>query len=104
MFGNMFGGIKEKQALADEELRKMRLEEEVDGGAIKLVFDGKGEWKDISIAPTVLKDADQLEDLLISLAGKVQSVALEKQQVIQQKMLQDILPGGMGLDSLKDLF
>lgn len=100
----MFGGIKEKQALADQKLKEMRIEESIDGGLIRLVVDGKGEWKDLSIDQSKLQDISQLEDLLISIANQAQLKTIEQQQAIQQSMLQDILPGGMGLDSLKDLF
>lgn len=97
MFGNMLGGLgnlEEKQAEMQEKMRKIVVKSEFEG----IVIEGNGsrEVNNISISPEILQDVEELEDkLVIAINRFIREVsAVEAHEA--QRMMQEMLPMGMG--------
>lgn len=108
MFGNnlggMFGNIQEQQKELQEKLSSITVDAEVENGAIKVTASANKEIVNISIDSTKidLNDKEQLEDLLLTATNRALQLAAEEGAKETQKLLNDMVPGGLG--SLGGLF
>lgn len=100
MFGNMLGDFQKKQEEMLAKTAQMVVEVETEGVTIKA--NGAKEILNISIDPSVLSDKEQLEDLLVVGINRALAQAGEQAAAEAQKLMEQMLPPGMG--NLKDLF
>jgi len=98
MFGDLFGNFEEKQTELKEQLAKITVAAEAGDGAIKITANANREITNISIDKEKidLTDAEELEDLLLVAVNRVMELAVDTEANETQKMMQDILPPGLG--------
>ncbi len=79
-------------------LAEITVEAEVGDGAIVIKANANREILDISINKEKLDwdDTEQLQDLLLTAINRVLEKATIKEQAEANKMIQDLLPPGMG--------
>ena len=96
---DMMGLMKQAQEMqqkmqdAQEMLDTISVEGSSGGGAVKVVFSGKGEAKSVSIDPELLnsEEVEILEDLIVAAINDVRA----RVETEAQKRMQDAM-GGMG--------
>ncbi len=100
----MFGDMQEKQEALQKALGEMRMEETAGDGLVKVTVNGNREIVNISIQPAAITpdDPEQLEDLLLVAVNRAMAKAAETEAAESQKLIQDMLPPGMG--GLSDMF
>lgn len=100
----MFGDMQEKQEALRKTLGEMRLEAEAGDGLVKVTVNGNREIVNISIKPDAMTpdDPEQLEDLLLVAVNRAMTTAAETEAAESQKLIQDMLPPGMG--GIADMF
>ena len=100
----MFGDMQEKQEVLKKALGEMRLEAEAGDGLVKVTVNGNREIINISIQTDAMTpdDPEQLEDLLLVAVNRALATAAETEAAESQKLIQDMLPPGMG--GLTDMF
>ena len=98
MFGDLMGNMEEKQAEMKAKLANITVEAEAGDGAIKVSANANREILNISIDKSKLdwEDSEQLEDLLLVAINRVIKSATEKEAEESQKLIQDMLPPGLG--------
>lgn len=98
MFGNLFGNIEEQQEALQQKLASIVLESSVLDGAIVVKGNAKREILDIVIDPARIDptDVEQLQDLLVTAVNDLILMATEAEQVESQKLINDIMPPGLG--------
>lgn len=98
MFGNIFGNIEEQQEALQQKLESIQLESSVMDGAIVVKGNAKREILDILIdqSKVDMNDVEQLQDLLVTAVNDLILMATEAEQVESQKLINDILPPGLG--------
>lgn len=79
-------------------LAGITVEAESGDGAIKIKANANREILDIAIDKEKLdwEDAEQLQDLLVTAINRVLEKAQVKEQAEANKMIQDLMPPGMG--------
>ena len=101
IFGKMQGQKEEMKAKLALEV----LEAEDEDGAIRVKANANREILDITIDPENydLSDKDKLEDLLVIAVNQVLELAAECEAEEAQKMINDMIPPGLGgLFGMKD--
>ncbi|SRR5690606_3353181 len=98
MFGNLFGNIEEQQEALQQKLASIVLESSVLDGAVVVKGNAKREILDILIDPARIDptDVEQLQDLLVTAMNDLILMATEAEQVESQKLINDIIPPGLG--------
>ena len=98
MFGNLFGNIEEQQEALQQKLASIVLESSVLDGAVVVKGNAKREILDILIDPARIDptDVEQLQDLLVTAVNDLILMATEAEQVESQKLINDIMPPGLG--------
>ena len=73
-------------------------------GIVKVTVNGNREVVNISVQPDAMTpdDTEQLEDLLLVAINRAMAMAAETEAAESQKLIQDMLPPGMG--GLSDMF
>lgn len=104
MFGDMFGNLEEKQNEMRHKMAEIRIEAEAGNGAVKVVANANREIINISINKDALdwEDVEQVEDLVTVAVNRALEEAAKKEAEAAEKLMQDMLPPGMG--DLSDLF
>jgi len=104
MFGDMFGNLEEQQKEMQQKLAAIRIETEAGNGAVKVVANAAREIVNISINKDALdwEDVEQVEDLVMVAINRALQEAGKKEAEESQRLMQDMLPPGMG--NLSDLF
>ena len=100
----MFGDMEEKQKMLQQKLGQMEVSASAGDGAVKVVATADRKIVNIAIdkAAIDLEDMEQLEDILLVAVNRAIALAAEKETEETQKLIQDMLPPGMG--GLTDLF
>jgi DNA-binding YbaB/EbfC family protein len=98
--GNMMKQVQAMQAKMAEmqaELENAEIEATAGGGMVKVIVNGKGDLKDITIDPEVVdpEDVEMLQDLIIAAINQ----AKEKAQEVQQEQMASIT-GGLNIPGL----
>ena len=104
MFGDMLGGMEEKQKALKVKLETIEVEGSAGDGAVKVTSNANRKLTNIHIDPTKIDIADQeaLEDLILVAANRALELAVEKEAAETEGLLKDILPPGLG--GLSNLF
>ena len=105
MLDKLFGKMQGQKDEMKERLAREILEAEVEGGAIRVKVNGNREVLDISIdAEKIdLADKEQIEDLLVIAVNQALELATELEASEAQKMINDMIPPGLGgLFGMKD--
>ncbi len=98
MFGNLFGGLEEKQNEIRQRLATMQLEGTAGDGAVTVIVNGNREMVDVRIDRSKLdwEDTEQVQDLILAASNdalrKAEKLGVEE----GKKMLEDMLPPGFG--------
>jgi DNA-binding YbaB/EbfC family protein len=102
---NMMDMMKQAQQLQSKmqdmhaELEQLEIEGDAGAGMVRIVLNGRGDVRRVSIDPSLLKpeDAEIIEDLIVAAFGDAKR---KSQDVMQEKMKQVTgglpLPPGMG--------
>jgi nucleoid-associated protein EbfC len=104
MFGDMMGNLKKQQDEMKEKLSQITVEAESGDGAVKVIASANRKILDILIdeKKVDLKDVAMVQDLVLVAVNKALDLAAEREQSEAQKMLQDLMPPGLG--NLSGLF
>ena len=102
---NMMDMMKQAQQLQSKmqdihaELEQLEIEGEAGAGMVRIVLNGRGDMRRVTIDPALLKpeDAEIIEDLIVAAFGDAKR---KSQEVMQEKMKQVTgglpLPPGLG--------
>ncbi len=98
MFGDMLGNMEEQQEALKKQLNEIILQAEAGEGAVKVSANANGQITNVFIDSSLLaaNDAEQLEDLVMVAANRALEKAAARQAEETQKMIQNMLPPGMG--------
>ena len=98
MFGDLFGNMEEQQKALKEQLDTINVEAQAGDGAIRITANANRVITNIAINAEKLdmSDAEELEDLLMVAVNRVLEEAAMKEAEASQKLIQDMLPPGMG--------
>jgi DNA-binding protein YbaB len=101
---DMFGNIQQKQEEIQQKLAEIILEEQSEDGAVIVKSDANRKILDIHLNPEKLApgDLEQIEDLVLITVNKVLERAEIKAAAEARKVMNDMLPPGLG--GLGDLF
>ncbi len=95
MFGDLMGGMEEKQNALHEKLSKTLVQASAGDGAVTVTANCVRQITDISIDAEKMQDVEEMEDLILVAVNE----ALEKAMIIEtnesQSLLNDMLPPGM---------
>lgn len=94
----MFGDLEKMQTEMREKLASITVEAESGDGAVTVSMTANLEVQNIKVDATKidLKDAEQLEDLLVVAVNEAIVKAQTKAAAETQKMMNSIIPGGLG--------
>ena len=95
--------MQERQKELKAKLAEMTVEADAGDGAVKVVANANREIVNISINKDQLDldDLEQVEDLLLVAINRALEQAAEKEASESQRLMQDMLPPGLG--NLSDL-
>jgi DNA-binding protein YbaB len=98
MFGNMMGDMDARKEEMQKKLASISLKEVGGDGAVVVEADATRRLLNISIDRSKMAsdDAEELEDLLLITINRVMDKAAEKEAEEAQKMIQEMLPPGLG--------
>ena len=98
MFGDLFGNMEEQQKALKQQLETISVEAQAGDGAITITANANRVITNIAIDTEKLdmSDAEELEDLLMVAVNRVLDEAAMKEAEASQKLIQDMLPPGMG--------
>ncbi len=104
MFGDLFGNVEQQQKELQEKLEKVEVRGVSGDGAISVIANANQKVLNISIDKTKLdwEDSEEVEDLLLVAVNRALEKAAQTQAVESQKMMQKMMPPGMG--GLADMF
>jgi nucleoid-associated protein EbfC len=104
MLGDMFGNMEEQQKALREKLAQITVEAEAGDGAVKVVANANREIVNITINKEALdwEDSEQVEDFVMVAVNRALKLASEKEASEAQRLIQEMLPPGLG--NLSDLF
>lgn len=104
MFGDLFGNVEQQQKELQEKLNQIEVNGQAGDGAIKVVANANQKVLNISIDKTKLdwEDSEEVEDLLLVAINRALEKAQEMQAEESQKLMQKMMPPGMG--GLADMF
>ncbi len=98
MFGDLFGNVKQQQEEMRKKLTGITVTADAGNGAVKVTANANREILDISIDKAKLDwdDVEQVQDLVLTAVNNALEKATIKEQAEAQKMLQQMIPPGMG--------
>jgi DNA-binding protein YbaB len=104
MFGDLLGNVQSQQKELSEKLKSVVMEESIQDGAIRVKFNASKEIMNVSIDKNKidLEDTEQIEDLLTIVMNKCITIASQKEAEESQKLMEQLLPGG--LSGLSNIF
>jgi len=104
MFGDLFGNVEQQQEALQKKLATIEITGDAGDGAIKVVANANQKILNIAIDKTKLdwEDTEEVEDLLLVAINRTLEKAAAKQGEESQKLIQNMMPPGMG--GLADMF
>jgi len=97
MFGDMLGGLQQKQEELKAKLSTVELTESLNDGAVIITANAAREIVNIELDDTKIDmtDKSEIEDLVLVAVNNVLSKAAAKEAEMSQSLLSSILPPGM---------
>ncbi len=94
MFGDLMGGMQQKQAALQQKLASMQVEAESNG--VRVVCNGAGNVIDVALDATKLDftDVEMIEDLLITVMNQALDKSSNLQATETESLMKDLLPPG----------
>ncbi|MCH2043528.1 MAG: YbaB/EbfC family nucleoid-associated protein [Saprospiraceae bacterium] len=92
----MFGDLQKKQEEIKQKLAEIQVSAEAGDGIIKVTVNGNRELVDVNIANDFDYDKEELEDLILVAVNKAMAEAAAKEQEESQRLINEMLPPGMG--------
>ena len=104
MFGDLFGNVEKQQEELQKKLATVEINGKAGDGAIKVTANANQKILNISIDKSKLdwEDTEEVEDLLLVAINRTLEKAAAKQAEESQKLIQNMMPPGMG--GLADMF
>ena len=104
MFGDLFGNVEQQQKELQEKLAKVEVRGEAGDGAILVTANANQKVLNVAIDKTKLdwEDSEEVEDLLLVAINRALEKAAATQAAESQKLIQNMMPPGMG--GLADMF
>ncbi len=98
MFGDLLGNMQEQQIQLKKRLASIVVEATEGDGAVKVTVNANRELLNIVFDKTKIdwNDQDMVEELAVAAVNKAMRLASEKEAVEAEKLLQNIMPTGMG--------
>ncbi|MBI5914950.1 MAG: YbaB/EbfC family nucleoid-associated protein [Bacteroidetes bacterium] len=98
MFGDLFGNVQQQQEEMKKKLATITVVAEAGDGAVKVTANANREILDISIDRAKLdwNDVEQVQDLVLAAVNSALEKAMVKEQAEAQKLIQQMMPPGMG--------
>lgn len=100
MFGDMMKNMQSQQEEMQSTLKKIKLS--VSKNGVSIEANAAREILNISIDEELLKDKEQLEDMLIVAMNDISKSIQQQEAIASQEMMNKMLPGG--LSSLGGMF
>lgn len=103
MFGDLMGKLQEAQAQMQESKKRLDdifIDEEIEGGLVKVTVTGNKKIKNLSISQELIDDKDKeaIEDLVLTVLNR----ALEKAEKVNEQEMGGVAQGMM--PGLTDMF
>lgn len=97
MFGDMLGGLQEKQEELKAKLTTVEIKESLNDGAIIVTANAAREIVNIELDDTKIdmSDKSEVEDLVLVAVNNALAKAAAKEAEMSQSLLSSILPPGM---------
>ncbi len=104
MFGDLMGNMEEQQKALKVKLAEITIEAEAGDGAVRVTANANREIINISFDQSALnwEDKEEVEDLVTVAVNRALEKAAVKEGEETQRMIQDMMPPGMG--GLSNLF
>ncbi len=98
MFGDLLGDMEARQKELQEKLSKINVSESINDEAVIVTASALGEIIDININKDKIdfSDMDELQDLMIETVNRVLAAAKEIEAAETQKLMNDMMPPGLG--------
>jgi len=98
MLDNLFGGLQKQQAALQEKLAGTFVEGDAGDGAVTVTVSCDIRIENIKINPDKLDltDTEQVEDLVLVAVNEALAAAKQKAAIETNKLLQGMMPPGMG--------
>ena len=98
MFGDLLGNMQEQQAQLKKTLATLFVEVTQGNGAVTVKANANREIINIAFDPTKLdwSDQEQVEEMTVAAVNKALQAAAEKEALETEKLLQNIMPPGLG--------
>ncbi len=98
MFDNLFGNLQKQQEELQQKLAEIFVESESGDVAITVTAGADLHIENIKIDASKLdlSDLEQVEDLLVVALNRALELARQKAAIETNKLLEGLLPGGMG--------
>ena len=98
MFGDLLGGMEEKQKALKEKLSQITVEAEAGDGTVQVSANANKEVLNISIDQNKLslEDVEELEDLILIAVNRALEKAGVEQEAASQSLISEMLPPGFG--------
>ena len=98
MLGDLMGNLQDKQSEMKSKLALIKVEVSVGDGAIVVNANANRQIENISISKELFEqnDVEQMEDLVLEAVNRALDLAASKEAEESQKMIQDIMPPGLG--------
>lgn len=92
------GNMEEQQKALKAKLAQISVEAQAGDGAVKVKANANREIVNISFDKSAMdwEDQEQVEDLVMVAVNRVLQLAAEKEAEETQKMIQDMMPPGLG--------
>lgn len=98
MFGDLLGNLEEQQQQMAEKLDSIMIDADAGGGAVKVTATASRKILNISIDKEKLDwdDTEMVEDLVLTAINNALEKAAVKEAAESQKMISQMMPGGIG--------
>ena len=95
MFGDLMGGMEEKQNALHQKLSETMVEGDSGDGTVIVTANCVRQITNISINVEMVQDMEQMEDLILVAVNRALEKAMEIETQESQALLNEIMPPGM---------
>jgi nucleoid-associated protein EbfC len=98
MLSNLLGDAQKQQEEMKRQLATITVEASAGDGAVKVTANGNRQILDISIDKEKMdwEDVEQVQDIILAAVNRALELAAGKEQAESQKLIQQMLPPGLG--------